>query len=807
MNSSPVSSSPTPVPTPGTKAETLALLHAHDFPVPPLLFFTRARWTAEPEAVLAEIRERFPATSLAVRSSACGEDSGTASLAGAFDSVLHVPSQDIAVLRNAVGKVVARYEHDGDQVLVQPMISHVAMSGVVMTRTLDDGSPYYVINYDDVSGRTDTITSGSGVSKTVYVYRGAKAEYFDSPRLRAVLELVRRLEDFFAGLPLDVEFVVDEQAVVHLLQARPIAAARHWRSQVAEAVSRHICHVETYARDIMARRPGLAGSRSMLGVMPDWNPAEIIGITPRPLAMSLYRDIITRQVWRLARRQMGYRPLPPVELMLSLAGRPYIDVRASFNSFLPDGIPESTAERLVDAWTDRLDAHPELHDKIEFAIVPTVLDFDFDSTFRERYPDTLSTTERLTYKAALRRLTSRALRPAGQTPADGSLEKALRDARELEARQQGPLQAAMPSGSPFSLVASLISLLEECKEWGTLPFSVAARHAFMAESLLRSAVRREALSEERLAAFKRTIRTVSGELSHDFAEAVRQPERRPAFMARYGHLRPGTYDILTPCYARRDLFAGATLSPEPTPPTDFVLTAAEHEALSLLLDEAGLDCTPCRLLEYARQAIAGRELIKFIFTRHVSAVLETIAAWGERLDLDREDCAMLPLDVITGSLHAPLPDEARPYYLSVIAEQRRQHELARSLRLAPLIRSERDVYVAAQQRSEPNFITRCRVEAPVTVLDGGEARAEALEGHIVCIESADPGYDWLFTRHIAGLVTCYGGANSHMAIRCAEYGLPAAIGCGGILYERAGKAGLLLLDCAGKRITPLHAEV
>lgn len=794
-------------PTPGTKAETLALLHAHHFPVPPLLFFTCARWTEEPEAVLAGIRERFPDTSLAVRSSACGEDSGMASLAGAFDSVLHVPSQDLAALRNAIGKVVSRYEHDADQVLVQPMIPHVALSGVVMTRTLDDGSPYYVINYDDVSGRTDTITSGSGISKTVYVYRGAKAEYFDSPRLRAVLDLVRRLEDFFAGLPLDVEFVVDAQATVHLLQARPIAAARHWRAQVAEAVSRHIRHVETYARDIMARRPGLAGSRSMLGVMPDWNPAEIIGVTPRPLAMSLYRDIITRQVWRLARRQMGYRALPPVELMLSLAGRPYIDVRASFNSFLPEGVPDPAAERLVDAWTDRLDAHPELHDKIEFAIVPTVLDFDFDDIFRERYPETLSVTERLTYKAALRRLTNRALRPAGRTPAPGSLEKALRDAGELEARQRDSMLSVTPSGTPFSLAASLISLLEECKEWGTLPFSVAARHAFMAESLLRSAVRREALSEERLAAFKRTIRTVSGELSHDFAEAVRRPERRAAFMARYGHLRPGTYDILTPCYARRDLFAGAAQSPEPPPPATFALTAAEREALSLLLDEAGLDCTPERLLEYARQAIAGRERVKFIFSRHVSAVLETIAAWGERLDLDREACAMLPLDVITGSLHAPLPDEARPYYLSVIAEQRRQHELARSLRLAPLIRSERDVYVAAQQRSEPNFITRCRVEAPVTVLDGGEAQAGALEGHIVCIESADPGYDWLFTRNIAGLVTCYGGANSHMAIRCAEYGLPAAIGCGGILYERAGKAGLLLLDCAGKRITPLHAEV
>lgn len=800
-------SSASTTPAPGTKAETLALLHAHAFPVPPLLYFTRARWTAEPEAVLAEIVTRFPAVSLAVRSSARGEDSGTASLAGAFDSVLHVPSQDAAALQDAIMKVVSRYSHDEDQVLVQPMIPHVAMSGVVMTRTLDDGSPYYVINYDDISGRTDTITSGSGISKTVYIYRGVRAEYFDSPRLRAVLDLVRRLESFFDGLPLDVEFVVDTQAAVHLLQARPIAAARHWRAQVAEAVSRHIRHVETYARDIMAPRPGLAGRRSMLGVMPDWNPAEIIGVTPRPLAMSLYRDIITRQVWRLARRQMGYRALPPVELMLSLAGRPYIDVRASFNSFLPDGVPDPVAERLVDAWTDRLDAHPELHDKIEFAIVPTVLDFDFDETFRERYPETLSATERLAYKAALRRLTNRALRPAGQTPAPGSLERALQDARELEARQQGLTLSALPSGTPFSLAASLISLLEECKEWGTLPFSVAARHAFMAESLLRSAVRRGALNEERLAAFKRTIRTVSGELSHDFAEAVRHPERRPAFMERYGHLRPGTYDILTPCYARRDLFSGAAQSPEPPQPAAFALTPVEHEALSLLLDEAGLDCTPDRLLDYARQAIAGRERVKFIFSRHVCAVLETIAAWGERLDLDREACAMLPLDVITGSLHAPLPDEARPYYLSVIAEQRRQHELARSLRLAPLIRSERDVYVAAQQRSEPNFITRCRVEAPVTVLDGGEAGAGELEGRIVCIESADPGYDWLFTRHIAGLVTCYGGANSHMAIRCAEYGLPAAIGCGGILYERAGKAGLLLLDCAGKRITPLHAEV
>lgn len=794
-------------PTPGTKAETLELLAGNGFPVPPLRYFTRDRWEAEPQAVLDAIAAAFPHTALAVRSSACNEDSRTESLAGAFDSVLHVPSQDAEALKAAIARVVSRYACGEDQVLVQPMIPHVALSGVVMTRTLDDGSPYYVINYDDVSGRTDTITSGSGISKTVCIYRGARKEYFDSPRLLAVLELVRRVEAFFVDLPLDVEFVVDAGGRAHLLQARPIAAARNWREHVVETVSRRIRHVEAYARDIMAERPGLAGRRTILGVMPDWNPAEIIGITPRPLAMSLYRDIITRQVWRLARQRMGYRVLPPVELMLSLAGRPYIDTRASFNSFLPAGLADQTAERLVDAWIERLDAHPELHDKVEFGIVPTVLDFDFDAVFHERYADVLSQAERLAYKAALRRVTNQALRSAVVNPAEGSLEKALEDARLLELRQRHLMPPTIPTGTPFSLAASLTSLLEECKEWGTLPFSIAARHAFMAESLLRSAVRRGALREERLAAFKRTIRTVSGELSRDFAAAVRKPDLQAAFMARYGHLRPGTYDILTPCYARRDLFADAAVSPEPVQAATFTLTGDESNALALLLDEAGLDCTPLRLLDYARRAIAGREGIKFIFTRHVCAILETIAAWGECLGLDREACAMLPLDVITGSLHAPLPDETRAYYVSVIEEQRRQYDLARSLRLAPLIRSVRDIYVAAQQRSDPNFITDHYLEAPVSVLNDHGDSADELQGRIVCIESADPGYDWLFTRNIAGLVTCYGGANSHMAIRCAEYGLPAAIGCGGILYERARQASRLILDCAGKRLTPLHAEV
>ncbi len=52
-------------------------------------------------------------------------------------------------------------------------------------------------------------------------------------------------------------------------------------------------------------------------------------------------------------------------------------------------------------------------------------------------------------------------------------------------------------------------------------------------------------------------------------------------------------------------------------------------------------------------------------------------------------------------------------------------------------------------------------------------------------------------------MTAWGGANSHMAIRAGELGLPAVIGAGEVLYRRWSQAGRLHLDCAGRRVEVL----
>ena len=74
-----------------------------------------------------------------------------------------------------------------------------------------------------------------------------------------------------------------------------------------------------------------------------------------------------------------------------------------------------------------------------------------------------------------------------------------------------------PEYSGYDYLSRAEYLLTKCRELGTFSFAVAARHAFIAEALLRSAVRRGAFSENRMSAFKRSIQTVTGGMLEEYA--------------------------------------------------------------------------------------------------------------------------------------------------------------------------------------------------------------------------------------------------------------------------------------------------
>ena len=172
------------------------------------------------------------------------------------------------------------------------MIDDVSASGVIFTRDTNSGAPYFVINYDDETGRTDTVTDGSGEfsNRTLRVLRSDRGKV-KSKRFRKILDAVNILENYIKSEYLDIEFAYTKSEKVFVLQVRPMVVNKsmyEWDDAIT------INTVEA-AKEKYVKLS--SNNHFIFGQMPDWNPAEIIGQTPSRLSYSLYKKLITRDIW------------------------------------------------------------------------------------------------------------------------------------------------------------------------------------------------------------------------------------------------------------------------------------------------------------------------------------------------------------------------------------------------------------------------------------------------------------------------------------------------------------------------------
>ena len=341
-------------------------------------------------------------------------------------------------------------------------------------------------------------------------------------------------------------------------------------------------------------------------------------------------------------------------------------------------------------------------------------------------------------------------------------------------------------------ISRIYWLIEDCKRYGTLPFAGLARAGFIAVQLLQSLVDGGRSQCRRGATFMASVDTVGSRIGRDFAQLPKAD-----FLARYGHLRPGTYDILSPRYDEApDLyFDWSSARPTPSAPPRFALSIEQLRHIEQLLKEHELDIDVLSLIEFIKAGIEGREYAKFVFTRSLSDALSLIRQLGEDHGLSAEDCAFLNYDAIR-TLYSE-SGSVREVLLESVAQGRERHALTRNLVLPPIIASPDEVFAFHLPPSQPNFITRKSVTAPVAWISDPP---ESFAGRILFVPSADPGFDWIFTRGISGFVTQFGGANSHMAIRAGELGIPAVIGAGEALFRHWQTARKLCLDCTNQRV-------
>lgn len=741
------------------------------------------------EQVCHEIRERFEGSRIVVRSSSTQEDSLKYSNAGHYKSILDVDSASLEEIEHAVDQVIDSYQEDmesvqSEQVLIQRQATGVCLSGVIFTRDLKGDRPYYLVNYDD-RGSTDSVTSGRG-GKMLWVAKDVEIDSLPIQWMN-LLNAVKEVENIIEGIPLDIEFAINIKNEVILFQVRPLAAGYHEN----DVVDDHAFYAlkRSVRKEYESHKDAIDGKVMKLSDMAFWNPSEIIGANPKTLDYSLYREIITKRAWNSGIAKLGYRELDR-DLMYQVGNKPYINLNYSFYSLIPSSLPEDLAMRLVDYYQTRLAEDLSAHDKIEFEIAYSSYDFMTVGNSQKLLSHGFTEPERQQVVRAVKDITLQAIRDQ-----DRLISEDLESLRKLdECRERMEKKRFDESVTVYELADCVDELLHSLCENGTPQFARQARLAFIARSFIRTLSEARYYSHEETDEFMQSISTVSSAFNADFESFSNNRMSSEEFYAKYGHLRSDTYDIRSERYDAMN-FRPATSKTKLKDPDKYA--HIDLEPLRQALQDNGIGISVEAFKTFLIRAIEQREYFKFEFTKSLSLVLELVRKMGNSLEVRVEDLSWLSVEDIRDVKNYQL-DRLKEHWLDLASSRRSQYREYRTLLLPEVILSSRSFDIIPVYEARPNYITSKRVEGEVVMLE--DDKDADITGKIVVITKADPGYEWIFTKNIRGFITKYGGAASHMAIRCAEFDIPAAIGCGEKIYSAVSNMDYLELDCKNGEI-------
>ncbi|NDB47185.1 MAG: hypothetical protein EB163_07860 [Nitrososphaeria archaeon] len=762
-----------------------------------LIHFTVQEWKANPRSIVNEIQQYFSKSKfLIVRSSALGEDSLESSYAGVYESILDVLPDSEQSIKDAINSVaksyVAKNNHNQkNQILIQNQTVNIMTSGVVFTRTPDVGSPYYVINFED-GGSTTGTTHGLS-NNMLKIYRNTKQKL--EKKWDLLLDAIKEIESILDTDLLDIEFGITKSHQIVVFQVRPLTSVKQeLPKNLDKKISQLIKMNQNLFSKLNKTKRHVSGKYTLFSDMSDWNPSEIIGDNPNYLDYSLYDYLIMNDAWHRGRSQIEYHDVNPYKLMIKFGNKPYVDIRGSFNSLISKELDKKLKEKLLNYFLNKLSKNPHLHDKVEFEILFTCYDLTVENRLQELLHNGFTKNEIAQIKSIVLKHTNLIL-----TKYEKTLQQCNLSLDKLDSSRAKILSNLTKSADYKAKLNTAQLLLSDCKKLGTIPFSNMARIAFIATAILNSLVKTKHLNSDSVYSIMQTISTPLSEFQNDLIAYHDKKLSYSDFIKKYGHLRPGTYDITAMRYDKTNSYFNMDFK-KPRRHKNVTLTIDYKE----IFKKHGLD-TSVDFLFFLKEAIAKREFVKFSFTKNLSEAMELIANACNEIGFTRDDIANLDLKSIMSDYKTVSKAQLQQTWKNKISKNKQKKIICSFLVLPPLITSSSDFEIIKYYSAKPNFITEKSISSEIIVLDDSKAKSD-LKNKIILLENADPGYDWIFTRNPSGLITKYGGVASHMSIRCAELNLPAAIGCGEIIYEQLLLSSKVLLDCKNKQIIILEHE-
>ena len=131
----------------------------------------------------------------------------------------------------------------------------------------------------------------------------------------------------------------------------------------------------------------------------------------------------------------------------------------------------------------------------------------------------------------------------------------------------------------------------------------------------------EVISSNDYNSFLGSLNTITSEMEGDLSDLFSNKISKAEFLKKYGHLRPGTYYILSLRYDENFENYFSKTNKNKKRKVFFSLTKEHKTKIEALISKSGLEISYSELIKFIKESIEAREYAKFIFTSTLSDII------------------------------------------------------------------------------------------------------------------------------------------------------------------------------------------
>lgn len=759
------------------KIKNLKKIEYKGFNVPKFIYFTEDNFKKNKFKIIDNISKKFK-KKIIIRSASYEEDSKKSN-AGKFLSIKNICSKNLIQVDESIIKVFDSYgrrRRRKNFILVQEYIENADNVGVIFTANINNGANFRTVNFNE-SNSTDLITSGNSNGQIIYYYKNTNKKNLNKKIIK-IEKIIKKLEGIFFKKILDIEFLILKNRI-YILQVRELNINKNNKINFKKSLH----YLEKKISKMLNEASHLIGKKRYFTTMTDWNPAEIIGLKPKPLAISLYQSLITDEIWSESRVNLGYKDVIKMPLLYSFYGTPYIDLRTDMNSFLIPELSKKIQTLLINFYFKSFKKNPHnFFDKIETSLVINCISLDI-----RKYKSLLNDSK----------LNKKEVNEVINKYINLTSKIILKLNENINKYKYGERLFKKLKKDKNPKINKIYLLNNICKTYGTLPFANLARMAFIAIEFLNSFEKLKIITEYEKNCFLESSKSISSEMKKDLKKS------KSKFLNKYGHLRPNTYEISTPNYREnfKNYFKNFTYNY--FKPKKFHFSKVQKQKINFHLKKYKFEKINADILiDFIENSIYQREKSKLFFTKILDEIFAELKILARKIQLKKEDIEYLNFKNVLKLYHEFSNKKIIRDLKKNIFDNKQLYEHNKNFNLPNIILNTNDIYFFEEKKASPTFITNKKISCKFVILKSFTKKLN-LDNKIVCIENADPGYDFIFSYKINGLITAFGGPNSHMGIRCNEFSIPAAIGIGEKKFQELIKKNTLYLNCEKKILSSI----